>query len=160
MGNEPIAGLINSPRSEPDAHVKQVVRHAHDELVQLLEQRSELMKRIGTLKQTLAGLANLFGETVLNDELLELVGEQKDKKRNPGFTNACRKILMESQRPLNAGEVCQRMQEKLPMLLTSHREPLASVTTVLNRLAHYGEAEAVMNNGRRAWRWVSEQPPQ
>jgi hypothetical protein len=32
------------------------------------------------------------------------------------------------------------------------------VTTVLNRLVEYGEAEAVVSNGRRAWRWVADVP--
>jgi hypothetical protein len=33
---------------------------------------------------------------------------------------------------------------------------MASVTTVLNRLVEYGEAQAVISNGRRAWRWVAD----
>ncbi len=38
-----------------------------------------------------------------------------------------------------------------------HKDPLASVTTVLNRLAEYGEAQSVVReNGRRAWVWASE----
>jgi len=32
---------------------------AHEELRQLLQQRAEVMRRIGTVKQTIAGLANL-----------------------------------------------------------------------------------------------------
>jgi len=51
-------------------HVQEVVRQAHDELRQLLQQRSEIMKRIGTVKQTISGLANLFGDGVLNEELM------------------------------------------------------------------------------------------
>ena len=54
-------------------HVQEVVRQAHDELRQLLQQRADVMKRIGTVKQTIAGLANLFGDSVLSEELLELV---------------------------------------------------------------------------------------
>src|ERR1039457_6672730 len=38
-----------------------VVKAAHEELLQLMRQRAEIMKRIGTVKQTIAGLANLFG---------------------------------------------------------------------------------------------------
>jgi hypothetical protein len=34
------------------------------------------------------------------------------------------------------------------------------VTTVLNRLASYGEAEAVVVNGRRAWQWAAERASQ
>jgi chorismate mutase len=156
MEHKPVAGMISSLNHEKDAHVRQVVMQAHEELLQLLKQRADLMKRIGTLKQTISGLGNLFGASVLDDELLELVGEPKDKKRQTGFTNTCRKILIDAKCPLTAREVCQIMQEKMPILLARHREPLASVTTVLNRLAGYGEAEPVMCNGRRAWLWVSD----
>ena len=37
---------------------------------------------------------------------------------------------------------------------------MTSVTTVLNGLVEYGEAEAVLLNGRRAWRWVADVPMQ
>jgi chorismate mutase len=160
MGDESGGGLISSLGGEQDTHVKQVVKQAHGELLQLLEQRAELMKRIGTLKQTIAGLANLFGNSVLGEDLLELVGEPRNQKRQTGFTNACRKVLLEAARPMGARDVCQKIQETMPLLLTHHQEPLASVTTVLNRLAGYGEAEAVVSHGRRAWLWVAERPAQ
>jgi chorismate mutase len=160
MQNGPEVGFITSSTDEQDAHVRKVVKQAHEELIQLLHQRADLMKRIGTLKQTISGLANLFGNTVLSEELLDLVGEPRDRKRQAGFTNACRKVLMEAERPLSAREVVQRIDEKMPLLLSRHREPLASVTTVLNRLASYGEAEAVAANGRRAWQWAAERASQ
>jgi hypothetical protein len=137
-------------------HVQEVVRQAQEELHLLLQQRAEIMKRIGTVKQTIAGLANLFGDGVLNEELLELV-DRKTNGRQPGFTKACRMILMESGRPLSARDICESFQEKMPAMLARHKDPMASVTTVLNRLVDYGEAEAVaLNSGRRAWRWVAE----
>lgn len=139
------------------AHVQEVVRQAHGELRQLLQQRSEIMKRIGTVKQTISGLANLFGDGVLNEELLELV-DRKTSGRQPGFTKACRMILMESGRAMSSRDICEYFQEKMPALLARHKDPTASVTTVLNRLVEYGEAEAVMVNGRRAWRWLAETP--
>jgi len=138
-------------------HVQEVVRQAHDELRQLLQQRSEIMKRIGTVKQTISGLANLFGEGVLNEELMELV-DRKSSGRQPGFTKACRMILMESGRAMSSRDICDYFHEKMPALLARHKDPTASVTTVLNRLVEYGEAEAVMANGRRAWRWVADNP--
>jgi len=137
-------------------HVQEVVRQAQEELHLLLEQRAEIMKRIGTVKQTIAGLANLFGDGVLNDELLELV-DRKSSGRQPGFTKACRMILMEAGRALSARDICEYFQQKMPAMLARHKDPMASVTTVLNRLVDYGEAQAVtLNNGRRAWRWVAE----
>src|SRR5579859_929780 len=136
-------------------HVQEVIRQAHDELRQLLHQRGEIMKRIGTVKQTIAGLANLFGDSVLNEELLELV-DRKSNGRQPGFTKACRMMLMESGRAMSARDICDYFDKKLPAMLARHKDPMASVTTVLNRLVEYGEAEAVVSNGRRAWRWVAE----
>lgn len=138
-------------------HVQEVVRQAHEELRHLLQQRSEIMKRIGTVKQTISGLANLFGDNVLNEELMELV-DRKTTGRQPGFTKACRMILMESGRAMSSRDICDYFQEKMPALLARHKDPTASVTTVLNRLVEYGEAEAVMVNGRRAWRWVADNP--
>jgi hypothetical protein len=142
--------------SNGNGHVEEVVRQAHEELRQLLHQRAEVMRRIGTIKQTIAGLANLFGDSVLSDELLELV-DRKSSGRQPGFTKACRMILMDANRALSARDVCDRIQEKTPPMLARHKDPMASVTTVLNRLVAYGEAKAVvLDNGRRAWQWVAD----
>jgi hypothetical protein len=151
-------GALRSIERYEVEHVQEVVRQAHAELRQLLQQRAEVMKRIGTVKQTIAGLANLFGDAVLNDELLELV-DRKTNGRQPGFTKACRMILMEAGHPMSARDICDYFQQKMPALLARHKDPMASVTTVLNRLVEYGEAQAVhINNGRRAWRWISEPP--
>jgi len=139
-----------------DPHVVEVVKAAHEELRLLLRQRGEIMKRIGTLKQTIAGLANLFGDEVLPEELLELT-DRKSGGRKPGFTKACRMVLIEAGRPLTVREVCEQIQQRLPAVLQRHKDPLASVTTVLNRLVDYGEARGVVReNGRRAWVWVAE----
>jgi chorismate mutase len=142
--------------SRGNGHVEEVVRQAHEELRQLLHQRAEVMRRIGTIKQTIAGLANLFGDSVLNDELLELI-DRKSNGRQPGFTKACRMVLMDANRPLSARQVCERIQQKMPSMLERHKDPMASVTTVLNRLVAYGEAKAVsLDNGRRAWLWAAD----
>ncbi len=142
----------------PDlGHVQEVVRQAHAELRQLLQQRAEIMRRIGTVKQTISGLANLFGDSILDEELLELA-DRKGNGRRPGFTKACRMILMESGRAMTARDICDCFQRQMPELLARHKDPMASVTTVLNRLVDYGEAEAVLVSGRRAWRWVADNP--
>jgi hypothetical protein len=155
-GRENINGNGKSLPGSGDPHVQEVVRAAHEELRQLMRQRAEIMKRIGTVKQTIVGLANLFGDEVLNDDLLELV-DRKSSGRQPGFTKACRMVLMESDHALGAREVCEQIQKRVPPVLLRHKDPLASVTTVLNRLVDYGEARAVVrDNGRRAWQWVSD----
>jgi hypothetical protein len=150
------AGALRTIANPGTGHVEEVVRQAHEELRQLLHQRADVMRRIGTIKQTIAGLANIFGDEVLSDELLEMV-DRKSSGRQPGFTKACRMTLMDANCSLSARDVCDRIQEKAPAMLARHKDPMASVTTVLNRLVAYGEAKAVaLDNGRRAWQWVAD----
>src|SRR5258707_5036404 len=87
-----------APRS---AHVQEVIVAAEHELHQLMQQRSETMKRIGTVKQTLVCLAKVFGENILTPEALRLLGRVSTRKQ-PGFTRACRVILMEAGLALDA----------------------------------------------------------
>src|ERR1700758_1660591 len=103
-----------------EPHVQEVVRAAHEELRQLMRQRADVMKRIGTVKQTIVGLANLFGDSVLTDELLELV-DRKSSGRQPGFTKACRMVLMDANRALSARDVCDRIQQKASTMLERHK---------------------------------------
>src|ERR1700693_6471082 len=111
MQSQPSAtGTINT---HVNGHVQEVVRQAHEELRQLLQKRADVMRRIGTVKQTIAGLANLFGDGVLSDELLELV-DRKSGGRQPGFTTACRMVLMDAASPLGAREVGQHTLQKIP----------------------------------------------
>src|ERR1700688_1147318 len=84
-----------------DLHVQEVIRSAEHELHELLQRRAELMKRIGTIKQTLAGLANIFGDSVLSDQLLTFL-DRKSVSRQPRFTRACRVVLMEAKKAMGA----------------------------------------------------------
>jgi hypothetical protein len=139
-----------------EAHEEQAIVQLQAELESLLKQRAEIVKRIGTIRQTIMGLANVFGEGTLGPEIMELV-DHRQQERQTGFTKTCRVVLMEANRPLTAQEVCQHIRERNPALLARHKDPLASVTTVLNRLASYGEARFVLNEkDRRAWQWVTD----
>ena len=151
-----VNGVVPNRLDVGNASVQEVLRQAQEELRGLLQQRAELMRRIGTVKQTISGLANLFGDEILSPELLEMV-DRKPPGRAPGFTHACRKVLMEAQRPLTVREVCAWMQDRMPSVLERHKDPLASLTTVLNRLVEYGEAQGTVNErGRRAWVWSAD----
>lgn len=138
-----------------DFHVQEIIRSAESELVALLQQRAELMKRIGSIKQTLVGLANMFGDSVLNERLLELL--DRGNARRSGFTQACRAVLMESPTQLSARQVCDLLQKKFPGVLERHKKPFASVTTVLSRLVEYDEVRThLTDDGGRVWQWVAE----
>jgi hypothetical protein len=146
----------NGQSQAADLHVQEVIRSAERELHELLGQRAELMRRIGTIKQTLAGLANIFGDCVLSDQLLTFL-DRKSVSRQPGFTRACRVVLMDAKKPLGARLVCHALQQRFPELMERHKDPIASVTTVLNRLADYTEARCSLDaNGRRVWEWITE----
>lgn len=132
-----------------------LIRQIEDELRRLLEQRSEIMKRIGIAKKTISGLCALLGNDVASEEVLQLVGGSI-RGRQPGFTQACRTILMEADGALTAQEVRERILAGDPTLLSRHKDLLASITTILNRLVNCGEAVKVSNVHGRAWRWSSE----
>ncbi len=144
---------IGEQRTPPvDLHVQEVIRSAERELSALLQQRAEVMKRIGSIKQTLAGLANMFGDSVLNERLLELL--DRNTARRSGFTQACRAVLMESPTHLSARQVCDLLRKKFPGSLERHKKPFASVTTVLGRLVEYDEARTFLTEEGRRWQWV------
>ena len=142
--------------SNANIHVQEVVQRVHEELRQLMRQRVLITRQIGTVKQTIVGLANLFGDDVLNDDLLELV-DRKSKRRQPGLTKACRRILMEASKAMSARDVCDQIQQTMPLLLAGNRYPMAAITTVLTRLVRYEEARAETGDGgRRGFQWAAD----
>ena len=146
----------NRESSKADLQVQEEIRSAELELLVLLQQRAELMKRIGSIKQTLVGLANMFGNDFLSERLLGLL-DRSTSRRGTGFTQSCRAVLMESPSPLSVREVCELLKGKFPGLLEKHKKPTASVTTVLNRLVEYDEARSSQIEGKgRVWQWMAE----
>src|SRR5258706_13081131 len=145
------------PMASPsNGHVQEVIRSAQQELNQLLRSRADIMKRIGTVKQTLVCLAKVFGDDVLTADALRLLGRGTTRKQ-PGFTRACRVILMEAATPLDARQGLRDLQRRFPELVERHKDPLASVTTVFNRLVGYTEVRSFHNGkGRRVWEWIAE----
>src|SRR5258708_15667390 len=139
-------------------HVQEVLRTAHQELSGLMRQRDDIMKRIGKIKQMLSGMANLFGESVLYDELqVALEGRPSDRRK--GFTRACRQVLMQSRAPLPLRYFLGELRRKFPEVADRHKDLSASVTTVFHRLATYGEARwSEDEKGGRVWQWVAEVP--
>lgn len=136
--------------------INKVIEEVHREFRELMLQKAAIVRRIGTIKQTINGLANLLGEDVVSGELSELV-DRKSGTRPQGFTTTCRLVLMESKCPLISQEVRDEIERRNPALLAHHKDPLASVITVLSRLAKYGEARVVQGQrGLREWEWVSE----
>lgn len=138
------------------ASVRSVLRHVQDELIQLFEQRSAIMRKICIAKRTIVGLAGLYGDGALDDRLRELVGKGTSR-RQPGLTNMCRRVLMEADELMSAQDVLAEIAAEDHAVLAGHKNPVGSVTTILNRLVDYGEARRVFSeSNRRVWQWVAE----
>ena len=144
----------------PPAYVREVVCSAGQQLAGLVHQKAEIMRRIGTIKKMLAGMANLFGNEILDDDLL-LALERGTRSRGKGFTPACRQVLMESRTPLHTRDACAEMQRRFPDLAGHHKDLNASVTTVFHRLVKYGQARCfVDDHGTRLWEWATDREVQ
>jgi len=64
---------------------------------------------------------------------------------------------MEAERPMSAREVCDEIQKTAPALLVRHKDPMATINTILSRLVDYGEATVVSGDrGQRAWLWAAD----
>ena len=147
---------VTNPAPTSLNHAHEVIRAAQHELNQLLRQRIALMRRIGTVKQTLICLAVVFGDEVLTPEVWQVLGRGKPRKQT-GFTRACRLILAEVGMPLEARQGMRELERRFPKLVAHLKDPLASVTTVFNRLVASGEVLSFPNGkGRRVWEWIAE----
>jgi hypothetical protein len=138
-----------------------VIREIREVLVSLEQERREIVKKICAIKQTIIGLGSVYGDEIFDNELLELLG-RKNNRRRSGLTKTCRMVLIQAGRPLSAREVCEQIMSQSPLLLVSHKDPMASVNTLLTRLADYGEARmAADETGKRTWQWVTSaaEPP-
>jgi hypothetical protein len=141
-----------------DPNVRHVINVAKQELKELIKQRSHITRRIAVTKQTIVGLASVFGNVVLEQELLDLLGlPGVEGARRPGFTRSCRMVLIEAAGPVGARDVCERLSLKDPEVASRHKDLLASVTTILNRLVAYGEVRSFQLNGKRVWQWMTDE---
>ena len=147
---------VTNPAPRSLRHAQEVIREAQHELNQLLRQRVTIMRRIGTVKQRLICLAVAFGDEVLTAEVLQVLGRGNTRKQ-PGFTRACRLILMEAGIPLEARQGMRELDRRFPKLVEHLKDPLASVTTVFNRLVASAEVRSFPNGtGRRVWEWIAD----
>src|SRR5882762_5366177 len=146
-----------SDGSQLSHHASEVVRAAQQELDTLMRQRSEIMKRIGAVKQTLVGLTAIFDCSAVTSTAAGSVFPEGTGSHLTGLTNACRMALLQAGKPLRPHQVRDRLRFQ-GLSLENHRDPVATVTTVLRRLGQYGEARPVIQaDGKRAWEWIASE---
>jgi hypothetical protein len=140
--------------------VEQVVGRIQRELQTLRTEHAAIAKRIGLIKNTIAGLAKVFGPGVVGQELQGLPKVQPAKRRRSrGLTDACRQLLRETSEPQTLKQMSTRIQESYPTLVTHHRYPTTVIQMMLRRLVMYGEAEEIdAGAGTRSWKSASSHP--
>ena len=146
---------LSSNLTEESKSIDVVFHLAHDELLCLLDQEEKLAARITTVKQSLVALAKLFGDHLLEKDLIDrrvLRVIRARKKRSIGLTSAMRVILSESDGQLTTHEVYRLLLSRFPESVQHHKTPTSSIATVLKRLTISGELmEARDRHNVRVW---------
>jgi len=123
------------------------------ELSALQKQLREVEGDIVAVRQTLHGLSLILGEEYFSEELLRLIRPKRTNIR--GLSSVCRSLLLHAPRAYSVREVCDRVNATDPLLLTHHRNPMASVMSVLRQLARRGEIIRRTENGKSVWQLAS-----
>src|SRR5579863_2489177 len=140
--------------------VERVVGRIQQELRVLRTEHAAIAHRIGVIRNTVAGLAEVFGPGVLGQELQQMLSADRiTRRRTRGLTDACRELLRESAGFVTLKQITAEIQQRNPLLLRRHRYPGAVIQMMLRRLVRYGEAEeAAGAGGLRSWRSVAVSP--
>jgi len=143
--------------------IERVVGWAQAELDLLSRKRAAIALRVRVIKNTIVGLADVFGSTLTDDELRTLpptLPVRRTTRFRRGLTQACRRTLMASSTPLTTQELCRRIEETHPEILARQKAPRVSVTVVLRRLVNYGEVyDNVDERNARTWLWIGPLMP-
>jgi hypothetical protein len=153
-GAEAVSVQVSDPASADN-----IVGRIQQELHSLLLERVEILKRIGVIRRTLNGLADIFGSDLVNGQLQDslLKPGRHSSQCRPGLTETCRRILIELANPLTTDQLCDRIREENPPEWARHKNPTSSVLAVLKRLVSYGEVNCVRDREGRTWLWVAAQ---
>lgn len=60
-----LTATTESSQASHDPHLRAIVDLAREQLQQFIQQRAEITNRIRTIKQTILGLGNLYGDELL-----------------------------------------------------------------------------------------------
>lgn len=154
MVTQPVTNSAFAEATIPNQEVECVLAATRKELQSLLEQRSTLLKRINTLRRTINSLMATFGNSDGDQRFGRPTRMNKLSVRHKGLTSACRSVLTQSDEPISAAEVTERILRNTPSVLSNNKSALSSVTTILRRLQSYGEANSTLNlSGKRVWAW-------
>ena len=152
-GTNPDFGEHNSAWIVDFEHLRPSTERIQGEMSSLEEQLKEIEKEIAAVKNTLFGLSVIYGQDLITPPLLEQIRPKRGATVR-GLTAACRTALIQVSQPCSVSTVCTLVRAIDPLLLVHHRNPRASVMTVLRNFAKRGQATRGIENGRSVWQWT------
>ena len=148
--NREVGQHHNSTRED----AQNVAQAAQAELLRLLEMRAEIAKRLATIKKVREGLASMFGDHILSEDLLRLLPHRRGVA-DLGLLESCRLLLMESCKPMSVEEMCKDLRCRMPRLVRQQKDIYNSVAIVFEQLSRNGIARPVIRDGAEtSWELV------
>jgi hypothetical protein len=124
-------------------------------LRKLVAKREKLNLEIERVSELITANANFLPDEQKAEQLLQLEQLVADP---PGFTDSVRKVLRANRGQAATAIAVREMLAKAGFNLSAYTNPLASIHTILKRLAERGEVTASMNDGQKYYRWKADAP--
>jgi len=119
-------------------------------LEKLLQQRERLSVKIGRIADLIAANANLLPD---EERLGHLRRLNELVAGPPGFTDSIRRVLKDHRARAVTAIAVRDLLGEAGFDLGSYNNPLASIHTILKRLAERGEVETSGASGEVRYRW-------
>jgi hypothetical protein len=147
--------------SMPAVNYQYTLDSAIKELTDLMEQREKLdekrealHERIVKLRRAVRGLASLCDVEDIEEEHRSLFPDEFADNTDVGLTDAIRQVLSSHEEAFLSPVFIRDRLADVGFDITTHKNILASIHTVLKRLQRQGEATPIIREGRTAYRWV------
>ena len=127
----------------------------HVQLRRLIAERDKTSLEIEKAAEYIRANANFLPEAERAEELQKL---EQVIAGPPGFTDAVRSVLRSNPGYSATATRVRDMLINSGFSLNSYSNPLASIHTILKRLAERGEAAPTVNNGEVYYRWIGDMP--
>lgn len=130
---------------------RKAYQSAASELEKLLQEQEKTEERIMTLRKTMNVLSTLCQQEGIDTTEIDKRFAALYNMIEYSLTHDIFKIISGSTEPLTTSEVREQLKE-LGGSLAEHRNPLASINAILNRLTEQGKVEETLKDGRKAWK--------
>jgi hypothetical protein len=124
-------------------------------LRKLVANREKLNLEIERISDLFTANANFLPES---ERTVQLQGLEQLVADPPGFTDSVRKVLRENPGHAATATAVRDMLAKAGFNLSAYSNPLASIHTILKRLAERGELTTSIKNEQIHYRWKTDVP--